>query len=60
MAQIKTEQLVLEVSKLFKNNEDAQILSDEQVETLIAVVEATVAELINDSSLIVEVNRFEA
>ncbi len=56
MAQIRSQQLVLEVSKLFKNNEDAQILSEEQIETLIAVVEATVAELIDDSSLVVEVS----
>ena len=57
MAKIKTEQLVLEVSKIFKNTEDAPILSDDQIETLIAVVEATVAELIDDASLVVEVNR---
>lgn len=57
MAQIRSEQLIVEFSKLFKNNEEATILSDEQVATLTEVIEATIAELLDDPSMVVEVNR---
>lgn len=59
MAQIKSEKLIIEFSKLFKGNDTSHILLDDQVATLIEVVEATIAELINDPSVIVEVNRLD-
>lgn len=58
MAQIKSEQLIVEFSKLFKNTDGgSHILSDEQVATLTEVIEATIVELINDASMVVEVSR---
>jgi len=57
MARIRNEILSLEISKIFKNNETGPVITDEQLQTLAEVVEATVAELINDPSLVVEVSR---
>ncbi len=60
MAHIVTDQLVVEFSKLFKGADDQQyVLSDEQVQTLAEVIEATVAELLVDPSMVVEVTRVE-
>lgn len=60
MAHIVTDQLVVEFSKLFKGSDDQQyILSDDQVATLAEVIEATVAELLTDPSMVVEVSRVE-
>lgn len=55
MAQITTETIEITVSKLFKSGVSAPILSDEQLETLREVVEATVAELLADPTIVVEV-----
>lgn len=58
MAQIKSEQLVVEFSKLFKNDSPQQhILSEDQLATLTVVIEATIAELIADPAVVVEVSR---
>lgn len=60
MAHIVTDQLVVEFSKLFKNGDAREhILSDDQVETLAAVIEATIGELLADPSMVVEIVRSE-
>lgn len=60
MAQIKSDSVVIEISKLFKSGEAANhILSDEQLAVLAEVVEATVAEFVQDPSLVIEVSRLE-
>jgi len=60
MATIHNESILIEVSKLFRDNVEVQsVLSDEQLAVLKEVVEATVAELLADPALVVEVNRIE-
>ena len=60
MAHIVKDELVVEFSKLFKDGNDQQyILSEDQVATLVEVIEATVAELLEDPTLVVEVVRKE-
>lgn len=58
MPHVVTDKIAVDVSKLFKDHDDQQyVLSEEQVATLEQVIEATIIELINDPSLIVEVGR---
>lgn len=60
MATIHNESILIEVSKLFRDDVEVRsVLSDEQLAVLKEVVEATVAELLADPALVVEVNRIE-
>lgn len=60
MATIHNERILIEVSKLFRDEiEVERVLSNEQLGVLKEVVEATVAELLADPALVVEVNRLE-
>lgn len=55
MAHIAKETILVEVSKLFKNNEESAILDDSQRAVIRDVIETSIAEILGDASLVIEV-----
>jgi len=57
MARIQTDTIVIELSKIYKNDDDSTlVLSDEHLFALNAIVEETLADLLGDS-VVIEINR---
>lgn len=56
MAKIKTDSFVLNISKLVKNQDaETDVIDFETRQALIDVLEATIAEVVSDKSVIVEI-----
>jgi hypothetical protein len=54
MAQIIQKTFVVTISKLVKDNIDAQLLSTDQTQNILDTIPSIIQELVDDSSLIVE------
>jgi len=54
MAKIIQKTFVVTISKLVKDNIDAQLLSTDQTQNILDTIPSIIQELVDDSSLIVE------